>query len=327
MLTARVLLALGVAAGTPLLESIQTNNYTWFAQLIDSGEDLNVEALWNFTIPGYGNLGTSYGEMPYFISMSMGPIYLAANLAGRSEFLARLIAEGVDFQLAQTVGYFSTPLHLACVSCDAENVRVLVEAGALLEVVDRTVHTPLLTSATHCLVPGPMAILLAAGANLTRVDPAGRGVLHLAAYRGGLLTTELFLAAGADPRAVNNFGKTPYDYAILFGHPETAAMLDAAYPPPQSAPPAPAPPAPPAQLLTAFDAPPSSPPTNARLVGISVGVVGAVLVVSVLAGIFCCRRWRQKPTLRRTAKGKGECSPLYIYMHIYPYLFYVYIYI
>jgi len=68
--------------------------------------------------------------------------------------------------------------------------------------------------------------LLKEGADV-RWTGGGNTALHKAACYGHTRVVELLLEAGADPRAKDNYGKTPSDLARQNGHPELAAMLEA----------------------------------------------------------------------------------------------------
>lgn len=58
-----------------------------------------------------------------------------------------------------------------------------------------------------------MAALLARGADVRREGPSGQTALHFAAFGGGALVARTLVAAGADPRALNDIGDTPADVA------------------------------------------------------------------------------------------------------------------
>jgi ankyrin repeat protein len=74
---------------------------------------------------------------------------------------------------------------------------------------------------------------IADGADVNAKDRGGATPLHQAAFNafhqaalsGHKETVELLIAKGADVNAKDDKGTTPLDWAILFGQPETAALL------------------------------------------------------------------------------------------------------
>mmetsp|Transcript_5649 Transcript_5649/g.35073 ORF Transcript_5649/g.35073 Transcript_5649/m.35073 type:complete len:796 (+) Transcript_5649:230-2617(+) len=71
-----------------------------------------------------------------------------------------------------------------------------------------------------------LAVLLLAGAPASSQDYCGRSPLHVAAYYGNVTATALLLHHGADPNAVDNWGRCPRDEAILSGETQILNVLD-----------------------------------------------------------------------------------------------------
>ncbi len=113
-----------------------------------------------------------------------------------------------------------TPLHEAVMGHgDSAVVATLIAAGADVNApgdLDRMFEpaaTPLhwaVSANPHPAVPG---LLVQAGADLNARGGAGWTPLHLAALRNPILFPVL-LELGADPEAVDRYGKTPMDYAV-----------------------------------------------------------------------------------------------------------------
>jgi ankyrin repeat protein len=93
----------------------------------------------------------------------------------------------------------STALHFAAQSGDAASVRLIVEAGAALDVAAGDGRTPLVLAAFSGHGEAARA-LIEAGADVN-TDGAGYTALHAAALRGDLETTRALLARGASPNA------------------------------------------------------------------------------------------------------------------------------
>jgi len=58
-----------------------------------------------------------------------------------------------------------------------------------------------------------LQLLAGAGADVNEVSGSGRTPLHLAVLRNPVLFP-LLLELGADPEALDRYGKTPWDYAV-----------------------------------------------------------------------------------------------------------------
>jgi len=61
--------------------------------------------------------------------------------------------------------------------------------------------------------PAVLQLLAGAGADVNEVSGSGRTPLHLAVLRNPVLFP-LLLELGADPEALDRYGKTPWDYAV-----------------------------------------------------------------------------------------------------------------
>jgi ankyrin repeat protein len=122
-----------------------------------------------------------------------------------------------------------TPLHLAAFFRHPDTVRLLVERGALVDVVARNEElqvTPL-QSAAAAREEETAALLLERGADANAQQRGGFTPLHAAAQHGDEPFVELLLAHGADPALAADDGRTAADFARDGGHVELAARLSA----------------------------------------------------------------------------------------------------
>ena len=112
------------------------------------------------------------------------------------------------------------PLHEAVHSDKIEAITVLLDNGADIEGMGNSGVTPLL-HASACNQTESIKLLLERGADIhARSAPNKWGEghrwtpLHVAASVGAIDSMRLLLEAGADTEALDQFGKTPLDYAI-----------------------------------------------------------------------------------------------------------------
>ncbi len=119
-------------------------------------------------------------------------------------------------------------LHFAAFFAKPEAARILLEAGAPVDLVARN---EMRVEPLHSAAAGHQReicrMLLAAGADVDARQAGGWTPLHEAAQNGDPEMLELFLSAGADPTATTDDGKTPAQIADEAGHPDVARRLRA----------------------------------------------------------------------------------------------------
>ena len=121
-----------------------------------------------------------------------------------------------------------TPLHLAAFFRHPEAARLLVERGALVDVVARNEElqvTPL-QSAAASREEETAALLLERGADPNFRHSGGFTPLQTAAHHGNERLVELLLAHGGDRTLADDEGRTPTAYARAAGHEDLAARLE-----------------------------------------------------------------------------------------------------
>ncbi len=120
-----------------------------------------------------------------------------------------------------------TALHFACFFGQPEAARLLIESGAAIDAAaaNPTKVMPL-HSAASARNLAAARLLLEHGAPVNARQQAGWVPLHAAAQNGDRPMVELLLKHRADPKLVNDEGKTSAMVAREKGHAEIAALLD-----------------------------------------------------------------------------------------------------
>lgn len=160
--------------------------------------------------------------------LAQGPeldIFEAAAV-GRADRVGELLDADPGRVSAWTEDGF-TPLHLAAFFRRPETARLLVERGALIDVVARNEQlrvTPL-QSAAAAREEETAALLLERGADPNAQQRGGFTALHAAAQHGDEPFVALLLTHGADPSLAADDGRTAADFARDGGHRELAARL------------------------------------------------------------------------------------------------------
>ncbi len=145
-------------------------------------------------------------------SVSFGrrtPLHMAV-LYRRGDIAKVLVEAGAHINVQDEYG--RSPLHYAAQLGLSHLVKMLAEAGAdLNKVTDREGQTPLF-DALCC--EGPVFTqLIALGANPLAVDHNKKSIVHMAAQYDRPDAVEIAFRHGADLNAVNQDGHTPYDLA------------------------------------------------------------------------------------------------------------------
>jgi uncharacterized protein len=126
-----------------------------------------------------------------------------------------------------------TPLHDAAAQGQAERVRQLIAAGALVDAQDHDGWTAL-HFAAQAQSEIVVQLLLTAGARIDVPDSHGNNALFRAVFssRGDGTVIEMLLKAGADPYAKNKHDVSAFDLAQRIANYDLARFFQH-LPPPQ----------------------------------------------------------------------------------------------
>ncbi|RYG39950.1 ankyrin repeat domain-containing protein, partial [archaeon] len=152
------------------------------------------------------------------------PVHVAAYV-GNAPALTRLLREGGDAE-AKSASLWAA-LHAACSNGHDACVRVLLEARAKVDVVDKNGSSPLMLAAEKGHAPCVRA-LLDARPKLELARANGCTALHAACISGQEACVQLLQAAGANKEAVTADGCTPLYVACYNGREACARALLAA---------------------------------------------------------------------------------------------------
>jgi uncharacterized protein len=144
---------------------------------------------------------------------------------GKTERLASAVADDPQVVHARSADGF-TALHLAAFFGHVDAARLLLDHGADPAAV---ADNPMRVQPLHSAVAGRhaelTAMLVESGAPVNVAQRGGWTPLHAAAQHGDEGLVDLLLAAGADPGALADDGRSPADMAEAAGHPALAARL------------------------------------------------------------------------------------------------------
>jgi ankyrin repeat protein len=164
-----------------------------------------------------GLLESAGAETDIFEATSLGQADRVRQLAADASLLSARSADGF------------TALHFACFFAQEATGRILIDAGAAVDVAsDNAMQVrPLHSAATARSLP-LVRLLLEHGADPNARQHGGWAAIHSAAQNGSLDIVELLIKHGADPAVANDAGVTALKLAQEKGHAALADRLRAA---------------------------------------------------------------------------------------------------
>jgi lysophospholipase len=162
------------------------------------------------------------------------PLHLAAS-EGREAVVAYLIQPEHGMSLSAQDRAENTALANAAKYRKRRVIVLLVEAGAKLALAEHRL-AGILCSLVKARDHAGLECYTAARADVCAADYDNRTALHVAAADGNTTATTMLLAAGANPAALDRWGRTPYHESTLpndpdgglvanEGHEQVAAIL------------------------------------------------------------------------------------------------------
>jgi len=165
------------------------------------------------------------GVNPNSIGPDGSTLLMEAVVWKRKDIAEFLIQAGANVGAEENAGIVG----YACFNNDLEMVKILVEAGGIVQTKDmksrsRAMFCPLLESVVNSNYE-MMQYLLSHGANPNDAGIVGTTALHMAAAKGNVQMLSLLLSKGAEINIRDNYGQTPLMYACREGEAEAVEFL------------------------------------------------------------------------------------------------------
>ena len=207
---------------TPLHHAAQIGNIQLADVLIEHGADVSAKdsAGWTPLVYALNGKNCTPDVASYFAQKlrQCGKKKIASDVAlhfSRSSEVASVLID-FGFDVNKRTRHRSTPLHSA-IKGDPETVKLLIENGAKIHVVDDSGETPF-EIAANSGKPETLHILLSRDAKLIEaVDSRKRTALHWACEWGNNDCVQFLLDHGSDIKAVDNRGSNALHIAITSG--------------------------------------------------------------------------------------------------------------
>ncbi|GAB5362067.1 hypothetical protein AAMO2058_000766700 [Amorphochlora amoebiformis] len=173
--------------------------------------------------------GDAYGITPTSLSYIEGilPIHCAA-FGGCLSCLKHVLQAGGDEAIEAEDAVGRTPLYWAIAGGATENVRYLLEKGAIFNKTTAVGRT-MLTKASWCNLPEVVIMLLKSGADFDHRDQKGRTAMHVSVASGSrasMLAIFDELGPSVPMRKQDGFGSTPFHIAAGGTDPSFRGVMD-----------------------------------------------------------------------------------------------------
>ncbi|MBP6869334.1 ankyrin repeat domain-containing protein [Candidatus Babeliales bacterium] len=146
------------------------------------------------------------------------------NIIKNFEIVQLLIELGADPTILNNIHDKCTPLHMAasCSSCDV--IKLLLDAGAVINAQNYRKETPLFFAIRYNS-NDVIQYLIDAGADINARDISGGTPLHYIVQNGSTDSAQLLINAGADLAIEANSGRTPLSLANFYNATDIAELL------------------------------------------------------------------------------------------------------
>jgi len=230
------LTALSPKGLAPWMETALLGTATELKALLDAGLDPNSKTAEGTTLLMMAALDPEKvkllidrgGDVRAKAKTGFTALMVATTYLGTAESVNLLLAHGGEARPGAGVIFDASPLFLASLAGDRDNVALLLAKGAdpnrKMKMIG-TFSTSPLFAAVGFGDPAVIKALLAGGADIRERDRDGMTDLHWAVVGNRLAAVRALLAGGADVSAVDRFTPLFYAATLDFGDAETATAL------------------------------------------------------------------------------------------------------
>ncbi len=156
-------------------------------------------------------------------------LMVATTYFGSAPAVQMLLDHGAEANPGTGATFHASPVFLAAMSGDRENVAMLLSRHAnvsqKMDIIGMFPTTPLLGAVTFG-DPEVLRALLNGRANIQERDPDGMTALDWAVVAHQTKAVKALIAAGADVNAVDHFGYTPLMYAATIDYGDSSTVTE-----------------------------------------------------------------------------------------------------
>lgn len=156
--------------------------------------------------------------------LSLNDMLIKAVREGNIDSVTEYIAVGADINTTDTKNSNTTPLILAILYGHHNIVKMLIKAGANVNIINSLGTTPL-RAAIIDKHAETVELLIESGSDIHQIDICERTPLHITAEGGNVQLTQILFKAGADINAMDKWGDTPLNRAAYCQNMETVHFL------------------------------------------------------------------------------------------------------
>jgi len=168
----------------------------------------------------------NFNDMMSGLSMSSKrSLMVEAIKAGNLQDVQNFVRGGISLnEAAPDLSYQQTFVHLAARCGNIECLRLVLELGGNVSVVDSFSNTPLHIASVHGHIDAVM-LMIESGANMSAANKQGLQPIHMAASNGHVNVLQTLILMGANVSSPTSSGSIPLRWSSVNGHVEASKLL------------------------------------------------------------------------------------------------------